>query len=223
MADAEPGKSWIPGRDYREYEVDAEADAPLLSTGQASKILNVSSQTVINWANEGRLPSARGAQQLRRRHLIPEWAAQGMRRHLLAELVDESAAALPTATDVAKPDVPIGRRADPSSSDPAPPPSRSSRPAPGPADMTHSSVDVHVELDREAGEHSRPTREALKQRISDQEAIAAVLRQSRGHLHKADDLRNQALAETRAAYDLLEDFISALALPSDPRLAGPDS
>lgn len=222
MADAEPEESWIPGRDYREYEVDPEADAPLLSTGQASKILNVSSQTVINWANEGRLPSARGAQQLRRRHLIPEWAAQGMRRHLLAELGDESAAALPTATDVAKPDVPIGRREEPSSIDPASP-ARSSTPAAITADVTQPSVDLHVELDREAGAHSRPGRAVLKQRISDQETIAAVLRQSRGHLRKADDLRNQALVETRAAYDLLEDFISTQALPSDPRLAGPDS
>lgn len=59
----------------------------------------------------------------------------------------------------------------------------------------------------------------LRERVSGQEDVAAVLRQSREHLRKADRLRDEAHSEIRAAYELLEDFVSASALPEDAEWA----
>jgi hypothetical protein len=66
-------------RDYRRYTV-APADAPLVSTGRAGRVLGVSGTSVVAMVKAGRLPATRGTQQRRPRYLIPEWAVEGLAR-----------------------------------------------------------------------------------------------------------------------------------------------
>ncbi len=184
-----PPPTFEPGRDYRDYAVQERRDGRLLTTGQAGVRLRLSPETIRTRIKQGVLPAARGSQPERRRHLVPSWAVEGYRAHLgLPPEGDMSRSVISASTATRQ--SPTGK-------------TESSGHDPNPEDTWSPEAEAEAQ--------------ALRERVSQLEDLAAGIGPSRERLQRADELLIEAYFEARRAYYELDEFVHSLSLSQNAR------
>lgn len=188
--------AYDPTRDYRDYAVRDETDEPLLDRVGSAALLRLSGEQVRKLVLAGRLPARRASGRYNAPYEIPRWAVEGLARHRAGVLGPPP------------PDPPEQRRGV----------SRDELER-GLDEVRRLVADVAARRGGAGAASTAPVEgsagqlHAARARVAELEQALLAVRASRERLRRADRLRDAALAETRGAYDDLEEAVTGVVLP----------